>query len=67
MTAFNPQRMLMMFMQQNMQNNPMFANLIQLAQQGKTSDIMQIAQNVCKENNIDFEKEFTAFKQGFGL
>ena len=63
----NPQQMVMMLMQQNMQNNPMFMNLIQLAQQGKTSDITQIAQNICKENNLDFEKEFNNFKKSFEL
>ena len=63
----NPQQMVMMLMQQNMQNNPMFINLLALAKQGKTADIETIARNVCKENNIDFDKEFTNFKRNFGL
>lgn len=63
----NPQQMVMMLMQQNMQNNPMFTNLLALAKQGKTADIETIARNVCKENNIDFDKEFTNFKRNFGL
>lgn len=63
----NPQQMVMMLMQQNMKNNPMFTNLLALAKQGKTADIETIARNVCKENNIDFDKEFTNFKRNFGL
>ena len=63
----NPQQMVMMLMEQNMQNNPMFTNLLALAKQGKTADIETIARNVCKENNIDFDKEFTNFKRNFGL
>lgn len=63
----NPQQMVMMLMQQNMQNNPMFTNLLTLANEGKTADIETIARNICKENNIDFDKEFTNFKRNFGL
>lgn len=63
----NPQQMVMTLMQKNMQGNPIFANLMQLAQQGKTADIEQIARNICKENNLDFDKEFINFKQSFGL
>ena len=63
----NPQQMIMQFMKQNMQGNPMFSNLLLLAQQGKRSDIEEIAKNICKENNIDFEKEFQLFKQNFGI
>ena len=63
----NPQQMVMMLMKQNMQNNPMFTNLLALAKQGKTADIETIVRNICKENNIDFDKEFTNFKRNFGL
>ena len=63
----NPQQMVMMLIQQNIKNNPMFTNLLALANQGETADIETIARNVCKENNIDFDKEFTNFKRNFGL
>lgn len=59
--------MVMQLMQQNMQGNPMFSNLLLLAQQGKNMDIETIAKNICKENNIDFDKEFQSFKQNFGI
>ena len=63
----NPQQMVMQLMQQNMQGNPMFSNLLLLAQQGKNMDIETIAKNICKEYNIDFDKEFQSFKQNFGI
>jgi hypothetical protein len=37
-------------------------NLLSLAQQGKTTDIEQIARNICAQRGVDFDKEFTAFK-----
>jgi hypothetical protein len=38
-----------------------------LAKNNRTKDIEQIARNMAKEKGIDFDKEFTAFKQRFGL
>jgi hypothetical protein len=67
MASFNPEQLVMNMMQQGAKTNPLFANLFSLAQQGKSQDIEAIAKNVCKENNIDFEKEFTNFKRNFGL
>ena len=42
-------------------------NLLSLAQQGKTADIEKIARNICAQRGVDFDKEFTAFKQSLGL
>ncbi len=63
----NPQQLAMNLLQQNMGNTPMGKNLIQLAQNGKTADIEQIVRNLAKQQGIDFDKEFTAFKQMLGL
>ena len=62
----NPQQMMMMLEQQS-GNNPMMANLLNLAKQNKTSDIEQIARNMLKEQGKDYDKEFANFKQMFGL
>lgn len=69
MTAFNgnPQLTAMTLLQKNAKNNPMFANLLALAQQGNTAEIEAIVRNMCQEKGIDFEKEFASFKQNFGL
>lgn len=41
----------------------MSANLLQLMQNGNFEDIESIARNLAKERGIDFDKEFSAFKQ----
>ncbi len=63
----NPQQLAMNLLQQNIGNTPMGKNLIQLAQNGKTADIEQIVRNLAQQQGIDFDKEFTAFKQMLGL
>lgn len=63
----NPQQLAMNLLQQNMGNTPMGQNLLQLAQNGQTADIEQIARNLAKQQGIDFDKEFTAFRQMLGL
>lgn len=63
----NPQQLAMNLLQQNMGSTPMGQNLIDLAQKGNTADIEQIARNLAKQQGIDFDKEFAAFKQMLGL
>lgn len=63
----NPQRMMMNMLEQQSGNNPMMANLLNLAKQNKTSDIEQIARNMLKEQGKDYDKEFANFKRMFGL
>ena len=61
----NPQQLIMSFLQQ--QNNPMANNLLQMAQNGNTSGIEQIARNMCAQRGLDFDKEFNSFKQQLGI
>lgn len=63
----NPQQLAMNLLQQNMGDSPMGTNLMQLAKEGKTADIEQIARNLAKQQGVDFDKEFAAFKQMLGL
>lgn len=63
----NPQQLAMNLLQQNMGNTPIGQNLLQLAQNGQTADIEQIARNLAKQQGIDFDKEFAAFRQMLGL
>ena len=63
----NPQSFVFQMLEQNAQNNPFFANILQLAKSNKTSEIEQIAINICKEKGIDFNKEFNSFKNNLGL
>lgn len=63
----NPQQLVMQILQQQAQNNPMSANLLELIQNNKTADVEQIARNLAKTKGIDFDKEFNSFKQLLGI
>ncbi len=61
----NPQQLMMLFLQQ--QNNPIANNLLQMAQNGNINGIEQIARNMCAQKGLDFDKEFSSFKQQLGI
>lgn len=63
----NPQQLAMSLLQNNMGNTPMGQNLLSLAQQGNGTQIEEIARNYCKQQGVDFDKEFGAFKQMLGV
>ena len=63
----NPQQIMMEYLQQQAQQNPMGQNLLSLAQSGNAADIEKIARNICAQRGVDFDKEFAAFKQSLGL
>ena len=63
----NPQQLMMYVLETQGMNSPMGANLLSLVKQGRTKDIESIARNLAKERGLDFDKEFTAFRQTLGL
>ena len=63
----NPQQLMLNILEGQAASNPMSANLLDLAKNGKTADIEQIVRNISKQRGIDFDKEFTAFKQMLGV
>lgn len=63
----NPQQMIMQLLSQQAQNNPIAANIFQMAQQGRTADIEAFARNYFASQGKDFDKEFNAFRQTYGL
>lgn len=64
----NPQQLMMSILEQNMgNNNPMMANLMQLAKNNDTATIEKFARNLAKESGIDFDKEFGNFRRNFGI
>lgn len=60
----NPQQFVMNMLGKNI-NNPMFGNLLQMANNGDTKGVETFARNVCKEKGIDFDKEFSSFMTNF--
>ena len=63
----NPQQLLMSILQGQAGSNPMSANLLAFAQQGDGNGIEQFARNFFQSQGMDFDKEFNAFRQQFGL
>ena len=43
-------------------NNPIFGNLINMAEKGDNEGIEKFARNMLKERGMDFDKEFSTFK-----
>lgn len=63
----NPRQLLMNILEQQARQTPMGANLLNLAKGNKTAEIEQIARNISQQRGIDFDKEFSAFKQLMGI
>ena len=63
----NPRQNMLNILRERAQGNPMFANMLSLAQSGNKQEIEKIARNVAQEKGLDFDKEFNSFKQKFGL
>lgn len=59
MSAKSPQQMVLNMLSNN--NNPMFNNLIDMAKSGNTKSLENFARNICKQRNVDFDKEFSSF------
>jgi hypothetical protein len=65
--AANPQQFLMNFLNEQVGQNPFFVNLLNLAKQGNTKEIENVARNFCAQRGKDFDKEFNSFKRSMGL
>lgn len=46
-------------------NNPIFGNLINMAQSGNLKGVEEFARNFLKEQGRDFDKEFSEFMSNF--
>ena len=63
MGNMNPKNMAMTMLKNN--TNPVFSNLIDMANKGDSKGIEEFARNICKEKNIDFDKQFGEFMNNF--
>ena len=62
----NPQQ-LMLSILQNQANTPLGKNLLNLARNGQTQEIEQIARNLyAQRGGKNFDQDFLAFKQSLG-
>lgn len=62
----NPQQ-LMLSILEGQAGTPMGANLLNLAKNNQTAEIEKIVRNLYSQQGRDFDQEFKAFKQMFGL
>lgn len=63
----NPQQLMINYLQQQSQSNPMMANLLTMARNGDSAAMEKFARNLLASQGKDFDTEFKAFKQQFGL
>ena len=59
----NPKDIVMKLLSQN--NNPIFNNLIEMANKGDTKGVENFARNYMKSQGKDFDQEFSNFKDMF--
>lgn len=63
MSNMNPKNMVMNMLKGN--TNPIFANLIEMANKNDVKGLENFARNYMKEQGKDFDKEFNDFKSMF--
>ena len=63
----NPQQIVMNVLEHQMGNTPMGKNLMDLALKKDSKSLEQIARNLCKQQGVDFDTEFNAFRQTLGF
>lgn len=61
----NPQQLMTKALAMAGNNNPMIANLVQMANSGNMQGIEQFARNYMKGQGKDFDKEFANFMSNF--
>ena len=62
-----PQQFIQQIMGNNqMMSNPIMKNTMQMAQQGNTQGIEQMARNLCKEKGLNADDVFSQIRSRFG-
>lgn len=59
----NPQQIVMNILKNN--SNPIFSNLISMAQKGDSNSVENFARNYLRENGKDYDTEFSNFMSNF--
>lgn len=63
----NPQQLIISILQNQIGNTPVGNQLIKLAKEQNGSELEKIARNLCAQRGLNFDEEFTSFKQKIGL
>ena len=59
----NPKQAVINMIKSN--NNPMFKNLVEMAEKGDTKGVENFARNILKEQGRDFDSEMNNFMKNF--
>lgn len=63
----NPQQLMLSILRGQAYNNPLGQNLLNLAQQGRTSELEKVVRNIyAQQGGKDFDADFEAFKKSLG-
>lgn len=63
----NPQQLMLSVLRGQAYNNPLGQNLLNLAQQGRTSELEKVVRNIyAQQGGKDFDADFEAFKKFLG-
>lgn len=65
--GYKPQDIVMNYLTTQAGNTPIGKNLLELIKKKDGKGIEQIARNMANARGVDFDKEFTAFRQRFSL
>ena len=60
--GMNPQQLVMSFLQQPQNNNPILQNAANLAQGGNSSALQMIARNLASQKGVNFDQAFSDFQ-----
>ena len=63
----NLEQLMLNVLEGRMGNTPMGQNLLSMAKNGQGNQIEQFARNLYSSRGLDFDSEFKAFRQRFGL
>lgn len=67
MQSGNPQQIVQQLMgNSQLMQNPIAKNAMQMAQNGDTKSIEQVARNLCKEKGLNADNVFNQIKSRFG-
>lgn len=61
----NPEKEIMNMLEKS--DNPMAKNVLEMAKNGNYQEIENFAKNVCSGKGVDFDKEYSSFKNMLGL
>lgn len=63
----NPQQLMLSILEGRMSNTPLGQNLLTLAKNNDTRSIEQVVRNLSKQQGVDFDTEFAAFRKMLGM